>query len=201
MVKADRSWTETRCWGEGTGSLSRLLWCERGSLLDGAARCWIEPSVSLHWWDAADLRLPVPVCSSAHIVGDTQDSPVSKGTGLWVQEAGGKTALSQDLGVVYLKPFNPPAPPPPPPAVTLQQLQRRRAPAAASASWHPCRLCHWPGNLHLGRIQMGEGVHLDLLPYHWSQGGGVLNYTHIPNLSSILTWYYPEHSLLFRRYF
>lgn len=187
MVKADWRWSETRCWGEGTGSLPRLLSCERGSLMDGAARCWIEPSVSLHWWDAADLRLPVPVCSSAHIVGDTQDSPVSKAMGLWAREAGGKTALSQDLGVVYLKPFNPTAPPPPPPTVTLQQLQRRRASATTSASWHPCLLCHWPGNLHLGRIQMEEGVRLDLLPYHWSQGGGGLNYTHIPDLSSVLT--------------
>lgn len=130
MVKADCRWSETRCWGEGTGSLPRLLSCERGSLMDGAARCWIEPSVSLHWWDAADLRLPVPVCSSAHIVGDTQDSPVSKAMGHQAREARGKTALSQDLGVVYLKPFNPPAPPPPPPTVTLQQLQRRRASVA-----------------------------------------------------------------------
>lgn len=122
-----------------------------------AWRGWIDPSVSLHWWDAADLRVPVPTLLHCSHCWRHSGFSGFKGDGPPRQRRTREAALSQGPWVVYPKPFNSPPPPPPPsPAVALWQLWRRTWVAAPPC---PRLLCRWPGNLRL-RVDVRSGLRL-----------------------------------------
>lgn len=102
-------WCFTAAWERGVQPLcvcvfvqKRLRW--RLGLVELLG--WIDSSVRLHWWDAADLRVPVPAllrCSHcwrhSGFSGFKGDGPLGRG--------GREAALSRGPWVVYLKPFNP----------------------------------------------------------------------------------------------